>query len=147
MMNQPPLSDEEEIARLVRATLQSAAQTNNLRLKQLMPAVPQHGRRPQRFTGWQRQLAAVCTAVLFCLGLTVFYQSNQPSGWQGTSATTSTMTATFTSEPTVTETDTAVALTETAVVAATQAADVPTPRPPATPVAALFKQPLATQNN
>jgi hypothetical protein len=149
MMKQPPFSDEEEIARLVRSTLQSATQTNNLRLTQLRPAAPRHGRRPQRFHGWQRQLAAVCTAVALCLSLTIFYQGMEQSGWQGSAAATSAATATFTSQPTVTETDTVVALTETAVALATQAAagQKHTPMPPATPIAALFKQPLTTQNN
>lgn len=148
MINQPHFSDEEEIARLVNTTLQTATQTNNLRLKQLMPEIPQNGRRRRRLTSlWGRQFAAICTAVLFCLSLYGFYQSNQPSAWQPPAGTSIAITATFTSEPTATDAGQPIVLTETAVAIETQAALNPTPAPPATPIAALFDQNLLSNTN
>ena len=148
MIDQPQYSDEEKIAQLVHSTLQSATQTNNQRLKQLMPAIPQNGRQRRRLAGlWSRQFAAICTAVLLCLGLYGFYQSNQPSNWQPPAGTSIAITATFTSEPTATDAGQSLALTETAVAIETQAALNPTPAPPATPIAALFNPNLLSNTN
>ncbi len=148
MINQPHFSDEEEIARLVHSTLHSATQTNNQRLKQLMPEIPQNGRQRRRLAGlWGRQFAAICTAVLFCLGLYGFYQSNQPSAWQSPAGTSIAITATFTSEPTATDSSQPILLTETAVAIETEAALNPTPVPPPTPIAALFNQNLMSTTN
>ncbi|HRQ41154.1 MAG TPA: hypothetical protein PLD25_24820 [Chloroflexota bacterium] len=124
MIESPHFHDEEQIARLVRGTVQAAGQVDNGRLRQLMPAIPTRRTRPV----WQRQLATACAALLVCLGMFGLYQSNQPGA--GGSPTYVAITATFTSEPTATETQT---VTSTAVA---QPSLTATPAPP-TPVAAL----------
>jgi len=125
MIESPHFHDDEQIARLVRNTLQTAGQVDNARLRQLMPPLPIRRRRPI----WQRQLATACAALLLCLGMFGLYQTSQP-GLAGSTPTSVAVTATFTSEPTATETQTA---TSTAVAHPGIAA---TPAPP-TPVAAL----------
>ena len=148
MINQPPYPEDDEMARLVRSTLQAASQTSNRRLKQRMPEIPHTGRQHRRlFTGWQRQLAIICTAVVLCSGLYGFYQSNQQPAWQPIPATRIAATATFTSVPTMTQTIEGIAITETAVALETQSAAAKTPTAAATPVAALFQQTLSTHNN
>ncbi len=124
MIQSPHFHDEEQIARLVRSTVQAAGQVDNGRLRQLMPAIPTRRQRPV----WQRQLATACAALLVCLGLFGLYQTSQPGA--SVSPTYIAITATFTSEPTATETQT---VTSTAVA---QTAIAATPAPP-TPVAAL----------
>ncbi len=124
MIESPHFQDEEQIARLVRSTVQAAGQMDNGRLRQLMPPIPV--RRARQV--WQRQLATGLAALLVCLGLFGLYQSGQPGA--GVSPTYVAITATFTSEPTATETQT---VTSTAVAQTVMAA---TPAPP-TPVAAL----------
>ena len=124
MIESPHFHDEEQIARLVRSTVQAAGQVDNGRLRQLMPPIPV--RRARR--AWQRQLATGLAALLVCLSLFGLYQSNQPGA--GALPTAVAITATFTSEPTATERQT---VTTTAVA---QTAIAATPAPP-TPVAAL----------
>lgn len=136
MIESPHFSDDEQIARLVRTTLQAATQPDNGRLKQLMPPLPT--RRRRLLTAWQRQLALAGAAMIMCLGLFGLYQTGQQALWPGSAPTQVAITATFTSEPTATATDTAA--TSTAVVLQTAVA---TPAPP-TPVAAL---PSATARN
>jgi hypothetical protein len=131
MIESPHFHDDEQIARLVRSTVQAAGQVENGRLRQLMPPIPVRRARPV----WQRQLATGCAALLLCLGLFGLYHSSQPGA--GASPTYVAITATFTSEPTATETQT---VTSTAVA---HPAIIATPAPP-TPVAAL---PLAVNRN
>jgi uncharacterized iron-regulated membrane protein len=117
MIKSPHFQDDEQIARLVRSTLQVATQVDNGRLKQLMPPAPTRRQRLQR--SWHKQLATACTLFILCLGLFGLYQTGAK-----TAATPIAITATFTSEPTMTATSTAVANHTT------------TPAPP-TPVAAI----------
>ena len=145
MINQPHFSEEEEIANLVRTTLQTAAQTDNRRLKQLMPAVPKARQKHLSFKSWQRQLAVVCTMVLLCVGMFGLYQVNQQPVWQGP-PTALAITATYTTEPTVTE-NSNVVVTETVTAVETQAAVPLIPRAAATPIAALSTGNLARNKN
>ncbi len=124
MIESPHFHDDEQIARLVRSTVQAAGQMDNGRLRQLMPPIPVRRTRPV----WQRQLATACAVLVLCLGLFGLYQTSQPG--VGASPTYVAITATFTSEPTATETQT---VTSTAVA---QPPTIATPAPP-TPVAAL----------
>jgi hypothetical protein len=146
MMNSPQFSEEEEIARLVRSTLNTAAQMGDLRLKQLMPPIPASRRKRLLFSGWQRQLTMVCLALVLCLGVYGLYQANHQSAWQGPSPTTIAITATFTTEPTATESNEGTA-TETVTAVETQAAILATLPPRATPVAALSTTNILINNN
>lgn len=135
MIESPHFQDDEQLARLVRATLHTATQPDNGRLKQLMPPPPSRQR-----TVWFRQLAPACAALLLCLGLFGLYQTSQP-GLPGTVPTYMAITATFTSEPTATEVKEQ-AMTSTAVAQQTALAQTPvaTPAPP-TPIAAISLPP------
>jgi hypothetical protein len=137
MIESPHFPDDEQLARLVRATIHTATQPDNGRLKQLMPPPPtrQRALAGQRI-GWAKQLAPVCVTLILCLGLFGLYHTSQP-GVAGSAPTYAAITATFTSEPTATEMK-AQEMTSTAVAQQTALAQTPaaTPAPP-TPIAAL----------
>jgi uncharacterized iron-regulated membrane protein len=119
MIQSPQIQDDEQLARLVRSTLQAATQPENGRLKHLMPPPPSRRQRPPR--SWHKQLATACAVLVLCLGLVGLYQSGAR-----TAATPVAITATFTSEPTMTSTATSTAVAQ----------QTATPAPP-TPLAAL----------
>lgn len=118
--------DEQQLAGLVRSTLQAATKPDHGRLAQLRPAIPV---RPQtRWGMWQKQGAVICAVLVVCLSLLGVYQLKQGQNGGLFMPTFTAVTATFTSEPTATN-----PATSTAVAGAPLWV---TPLPP-TPVAAL----------
>ncbi|MCP4356619.1 MAG: hypothetical protein GY796_01195 [Chloroflexi bacterium] len=133
-MIESPRFSEEQIARMVRATLHKATQPDNGRLQQLMPAIPQKRRWLDWHFSWQRPLATMTVMLIVCLsGFGLYHVNRQPAL---TSPTVVAITATFTSEPTAAETEPAneLTMTSTAVAHQTQPA-IATPAPQPTPIA------------
>jgi hypothetical protein len=134
--NNLPDKTDDELARLVRQTIQAAGQPEYGRLRQLMPPPPNHSR-ARRMMQWQRPLTAVALAAFLLLSSVGLYRSSHQ--WGGYTPTLIAATATQTTAPTKTALPTSTAVVQQTAVA--------TPAPLPTPIAAVQIRPSATHSN
>ncbi|HEX6385227.1 MAG TPA: zf-HC2 domain-containing protein [Anaerolineae bacterium] len=96
------LQREQQLGRMVRETLHVVAQPSPGRLRQLMPPAPARRSLPFLSLTWQKQLAALCVALILLVSSAGLYTSNRQDDWRDSAPSFIAATATTTSEPTAT---------------------------------------------